>query len=392
MKHSAIVIFAILMMASMVLAAPTDDWDYVQPLNVSNENDYNLNDFQVEVILTSSNVGSNFNWTNDGNDLRFIALNGTEFDYFINSWVSATPTGTVTVEVSGLTATSNTTIYMVYGNTAATPKTNSTATYVLYDQTSHNVISSPYTWDIKDYNGDWKANWHSAGNYGGDSEFMYFYDKNTTGSEVSSIRTYKNFHSSAYHDHTYLNMYMYADDGTPESTLTSSYDIGRYQTAYSVNTQIIKSNNTYTLTNNKGVSITRTNDAGIDQWHDGVTKLKAQKYYTSSSSRAISVSSFTIIGYAEEDVLFESIGSESVYNPDDFIISDSCTYSGTGNWTIALGDDCTINTNYDLGTNKILLTGTGDVTFNSSINISNMPSLANNQNINIDSNAYILVG
>ena len=71
--------------------------------------------------------------------------------------------------------------------------------------------------------------------------------------------------------------------------------------------------------------------------------------------------------------------------------TDTCTYGGTGNWSIDLSDDCTINTDYDLGSNEITLTGTGDVTFNSSINVTNFPEPATNQNIYIAENANIMV-
>jgi len=98
----------------------------------------------------------------------------------------------------------------------------------------------------------------------------------------------------------------------------------------------------------------------------------------------------------------ENSCTQSAYNDRDDIVfyvgdyvapeeTDTCTYSGSGNWTIDLTDDCTINTNYDLGANEILLTNTGNVTFNSSINVTNFPEPSTNQNIYIDSNAYILV-
>jgi len=386
-------ILVIVMMVSLVSAAPTDSWDYIQPINISNANDYEIDDYQVEIDLTSSNVGANFNWTNNGDDLRFISSTGNEFEYYIESWNSGTPAATIIVRVDGLEAQTNTSIYMVYGNSLASAESNSTETYILYDMTRYNIISSSHTWDFEDYDGiNWQANLKSNGHYGGDNPFFYFYDKNSTGgNEVVTARTYINYHSSSYNDYTYLNIYKYLSDGTSDGTTSGSYNIGRYQSGYTINTQIIKNNDTYTLTNSEGATINKQYDGATDQFHDGLSKLMASKYYANGLASYLYVDDIIIKNYAEEDVLLESTGSEVVYDPDDFVSTGACTYSGTGNWSIDLSDDCTINTDYDLGSNEITLTGTGDVTFNSSINVTNFPQPATNQNIYIAENANIMV-
>lgn len=42
--------------------------------------------------------------------------------------------------------------------------------------------------------------------------------------------------------------------------------------------------------------------------------------------------------------------------------SDSCTYGGSGNWTIKLDDNCIISTTNNLGTNQVIINGTGKLT------------------------------
>ena len=53
----------------------------------------------------------------------------------------------------------------------------------------------------------------------------------------------------------------------------------------------------------------------------------------------------------------------------DDCVTDSCTYSGSGNWEVDCSDNCSIDSNVDLGGNNISIIGTG--TFYISVNISN---------------------
>lgn len=49
--------------------------------------------------------------------------------------------------------------------------------------------------------------------------------------------------------------------------------------------------------------------------------------------------------------------------------SDSCTYSGSGDWLVNCADNCTISTETDLGGNSIVIAGEG--TFTTTANIIN---------------------
>ncbi|MFW6377440.1 MAG: DUF2341 domain-containing protein [bacterium] len=392
LKFSVITILAIIMMSSLVSASPSNDWDYVQELSISNMNDYELNDFQVTFTLTSSNVGPNFNWSNNGDDLRFISSDGIEYDYFIESWDSSGNTASITVEASNLISESNTSIYMVYGNNDAVAASNIDNTYILYDDTVHNVISSSYTWDIDDYEGEnFELTFRSRGNYGADGARMYIYDKNEDGEEYLAYQTFTNYHSSSYNDYSYLYFYKYLEDGTSDGSTYIRPGSQRYENGYSQTFTIRKEGNYVYFYNNDFGSTSTTQSFLTDQYHDGLTKFTAAKYYAHGSSSYVYVDNVVVKNYASEPVELYSTGSEEIYDPDDFIPTDTCTYSGSGDWTIDLTDNCIIDTNYDLGVNEILLTNTGNVTFNSDISVTNFPQPATNQNIYIDSNAYILV-
>ena len=51
----------------------------------------------------------------------------------------------------------------------------------------------------------------------------------------------------------------------------------------------------------------------------------------------------------------------------DSCISDTCTYSGSGNWNVDCADNCSIDSNVDLGNNNLTLTGTGHFDINAII-------------------------
>lgn len=345
------VLMLVISMSGVSAVKPTTDWGYVQPIVINNANAKVLNNFQVDVALTSANVGANFDWAN-GNDLRFISAEGDSYSYYIEAWNAGGQTATVKVEVGNLGSSGDTTIYMVYDNSAAVAESNAVDTYILYDLSSHNVGSTPYTWDIEDYTGDWRATWRADGSYGGDTEYMGFYDKGESGTEIQSIRTYKNYHSSSYHDYTYINFYKYLESGVADGIDTSSYDMGRWQDAYDVDNVVTKSGTNYLLTNSEGATINVDKAYGTDQWHDGLSKVIASKYYTYYSYGTIAISNYKILAYAALPVAFQSTGTEIVYVPEDYVPSATpCDYSGSGDWLIDIA--CTITTNYDIGGNDV---------------------------------------
>jgi len=53
---------------------------------------------------------------------------------------------------------------------------------------------------------------------------------------------------------------------------------------------------------------------------------------------------------------------------DDSCVTDTCTYSGTGNWNISLSDYCIITTDTDIGANTLILYGEGNCTIDAIIN------------------------
>jgi len=60
-------------------------WSYRQPINISNTAG-DLTNYQVRIDLNSSNVGPNFNWSNNGSDIRFTNSTDDKLSFWIESW------------------------------------------------------------------------------------------------------------------------------------------------------------------------------------------------------------------------------------------------------------------------------------------------------------------
>ncbi|MBN2014479.1 MAG: DUF2341 domain-containing protein [Candidatus Altiarchaeota archaeon] len=112
-------------------------WDYRQPISFLNTAG-NQTDYQVKINLNSSNVGSNWNWTNNGDDIRFTYYNSSSdteglIPYWIESWNSTTNITLIWVNVPFMENNTNTTIYMYYGNPSAVSMNDGNATFVFFD-------------------------------------------------------------------------------------------------------------------------------------------------------------------------------------------------------------------------------------------------------------------
>ena len=108
--------------------------------------------FQIDVALNST-----FNFTqaqSDGSDVRFTASDGTTvLPMWIENWNATTGTASAWVQVPSIPA-AGTTIYMYYGNAAATTVSSGSSTFLFFDDFEAGVIdaskwtSSGGTWSV----------------------------------------------------------------------------------------------------------------------------------------------------------------------------------------------------------------------------------------------------
>jgi len=108
-----------------------DQWNYRRSITITNNLPTPFTNYQVRLTLT----GANFNYADakaDGGDLRFTSITQAPLDYWIESWI---PGGTsyVWVEVPSLPASSDTVVYLYYGNNLATTTSNGTNTFDFFD-------------------------------------------------------------------------------------------------------------------------------------------------------------------------------------------------------------------------------------------------------------------
>ncbi|RLI91177.1 MAG: hypothetical protein DRO95_04840, partial [Candidatus Altiarchaeales archaeon] len=107
-------------------------WDYRKEINISENSGNNLSEYQILIILNTTNF--NYSKTNDnGSDIRFIFFNETskkniEIPYYIEEWNSSGESK-IWVKIPYIEASSNTTIYLYYGNPDAESKSNISETF-----------------------------------------------------------------------------------------------------------------------------------------------------------------------------------------------------------------------------------------------------------------------
>jgi len=110
-----------------------EGWPYRQEITITNNTASDLTNYQVKLELDASKVGPNFNWANQGNDLRFYDENGSKLSYYIESWDSVNKTATVWVRVGLIPANGQAIIKMYYGNPSAVSESDPEAVFEFFD-------------------------------------------------------------------------------------------------------------------------------------------------------------------------------------------------------------------------------------------------------------------
>ena len=106
-------------------------WNYRTAVTISNPAGSSLSNFQVQVALNGS-----FNFAqakSDGSDVRVTASDGvTSIPFWIESWNASNASAILWVQVPSIPST-GTTVYLYYGNPAASSASNGNATFNFFD-------------------------------------------------------------------------------------------------------------------------------------------------------------------------------------------------------------------------------------------------------------------
>lgn len=105
------------------------DWDSRFAINISKPAGPPLTNAQVLVALTAANVPAGFDWSNNGDDIRFVDTNDvTELDFFIELWDASAQTARIWVLVPSIPG-SGRTVYLYYGAPPGTPNASTPFTF-----------------------------------------------------------------------------------------------------------------------------------------------------------------------------------------------------------------------------------------------------------------------
>lgn len=137
-----LVVFLLLNRFSYAVTGPGVAWQYVRKITLSSSTP--VANFQVKVTLTT---GQYTNMNAAGNDLRFYDINNNVCNYWIETWNNA---GTSTIWVN-VVSNASTTLFMYYGNAAASAASNGSTTFDFFDDFSGSSLGS--NWQQSTSNG-----------------------------------------------------------------------------------------------------------------------------------------------------------------------------------------------------------------------------------------------
>jgi len=118
---------------------------YRRKITITEQSGKDLTDYQICIELSSSNF--DFSHTkSDGSDIRFTDENGSELDYWIESWDSENEQAKVWIKIPSLPANSEKEIWMYYGNPDVNSGANGEATFLFFDDFENYGYNGAWIW------------------------------------------------------------------------------------------------------------------------------------------------------------------------------------------------------------------------------------------------------
>ena len=112
-----VVFILIILSAQSSFARQSCDWPFRTSITVTQSDFNGLTDYPVDLFLSSSNLHSQYQWSNSGADLRIYSDDdSTPLPFTINSWDAGIKEASVRVSLPILNINASQTIYVYYGN------------------------------------------------------------------------------------------------------------------------------------------------------------------------------------------------------------------------------------------------------------------------------------
>ena len=172
MKKKTCLLFSLIILFTVMFVTQLEaGWGYQRPITIGSTGTA-LTDYQVLVTLTDFDGDFYTKSEGDaGDDLRFstdaTGSSEPDVDYWIEEWNEG-GTSKVWIEVPSIPASDGTTIYMYYGNTAASAASNGDATSLFFDDFNDGTYANKWTVQQSGWGVGWVEQNGYFANYCGD--------------------------------------------------------------------------------------------------------------------------------------------------------------------------------------------------------------------------------
>lgn len=327
------------------------------------------NGHRQPIVINSSNM--NYSKTNDdGSDIRFLDENNAVLPFCIMDWNESSQSYLM-VKINNASVNN---IYVYYNNSGATTSTaNCSDTYTNYAKfggatlptgwTVSHGTSTNYTdsWAASNY--DW-AFFMKSITYNTSIIYDSAYEWNTTRTDGRNALMGPQKNGTTDH---------YLFSGSGSIGVGGSNRTGRNM-AFIQNVSVGLNNTIDWNQNKKSIVTLYTNNlTGNGSFNFGINGVTPTLKYNAGGDpyyfkMGISGTSgfIRVYWYGERDFIYPEL--VPVFGAAESQVTDSCTYSGSGDWLIQISDNCTINTDTSLPANVIKVNGTGGtLTINASV-------------------------
>lgn len=148
-------VFSVMFYLNASAQCPLPGFSYSLPITITNSNAA-VTDAQVKLTVNTATLVANGKMLASGNDIRFTDTLCNTLPYWIESGMNTVST-VIWVKVKTLPNLGNVRIFMQYGNTSATAKSNGDSTFLLFDDFTGTTLNTS-KWNYPSQSGSFSIN------------------------------------------------------------------------------------------------------------------------------------------------------------------------------------------------------------------------------------------